>query len=169
MVDLPVDYESLTEAGAIMGSGGLIVMDENTCMVDIAKYFTKFLHEESCGKCYTCRKGLQRIHEILSDITEGKGKEGDVELLEELANVVKDTTLCGLGQTSPNPVLTTLRYFRNEYESHIKEKKCPAGVSKELITYSVDPEKLPRRCRNRRQKTNPSYRPRKVYKMWLLL
>jgi len=141
LIDLPVDYESLTGAGAIMGSGGLIVMDENTCMVDIAKYFTKFLHEESCGKCYTCRKGLQRMHEILIDITEGRGKEGDVELLEDLAKVVNDTTLCGLGQTAPNPVLTTIRYFRDEYEVHIKEKKCPAGVCKELITYSVDPDK----------------------------
>ena len=134
LIDLPVDYESLTGAGAIMGSGGLIVMDENTCMVDIAKYFTKFLHEESCGKCYTCRKGLQRMHEILTDITEGKGKEGDVELLEELALVVKDTTMCGLGQTSANPVLSTIKYFRHEYEQHIKYKRCPAAVCTKLIS-----------------------------------
>ena len=134
LVDLPVDYESLTGAGAIMGSGGLIVMDENTCMVDIAKYFTNFLNEESCGKCYTCRKGLQRMHEILTDITEGKGKEGDIELLQELALVVKDTTMCGLGQTSANPVLTTIKYFRNEYEEHIKYKRCQAAVCTKLIS-----------------------------------
>ncbi|MDH5406039.1 MAG: FAD-dependent oxidoreductase [Candidatus Aminicenantes bacterium] len=134
LIDLPVDYESLTGAGAIMGSGGLIVMDEDTCMVDIAKYFTKFLHEESCGKCYTCRKGLQRMHEILSDITEGRGKEGDIELLEELALVVKDTTMCGLGQTSANPVLSTIHYFMHEYEEHIKYKKCRAAVCTKLIS-----------------------------------
>ena len=140
-LDLPIDFESLTEAGSIMGSGGMIVMDENTCMVDVARYFLNFLVDESCGKCYSCRKGIQRMLEIVTDITEGKGKEGDIELLEELANVVKDTTLCGLGQTSANPVLSTIRYFRDEYEAHIKDKKCPAGVCKALITYSIDAEK----------------------------
>lgn len=116
-------------------------MDENTCMVDIARYFLNFLVDESCGKCYSCRKGIQRMLEIVTDITEGKGKEGDIELLEELANVVKDTTMCGLGQTSANPVLSTIRYFCDEYEAHIKEKRCPAGVCKALITYNIIEDK----------------------------
>jgi NADH:ubiquinone oxidoreductase subunit F (NADH-binding)/(2Fe-2S) ferredoxin/ferredoxin len=140
-LDLPIDFESLTEAGSMMGSGGMIVMDEMNCMVDVARYFLNFLVDESCGKCYSCRKGIQRMLEIVTDITEGKGKEGDIELLEELANVVKDTTMCGLGQTSANPVLSTIRYFRNEYEAHIKEKKCPAGVCKALITYDIIKDK----------------------------
>jgi len=140
-LDLPIDFESLAEAGSIMGSGGMIVMDENTCMVDIARYFLNFLVDESCGKCYSCRKGIQRMLEIVTDITEGKGKEGDIELLEELANVVKDTTMCGLGQTSANPVLSTIRYFCDEYEAHIKEKRCPAGVCKALITYNIIEDK----------------------------
>ena len=121
-----------------MGSGGMIVMDENTCMVDVAKYFMNFLKDESCGKCFTCRKGTQRMYEILDDITMGKGKPEHLDLLEELALVVKDTTMCGLGQTAPNPVLSTLRYFRDEYVKHIVEKRCPAGVCKELITYSIN-------------------------------
>ncbi len=133
LLDLPIDYESLTKAGSMMGSGGMIVMDEGTCMVDIAKYFLNFLREESCGKCLSCREGTQRMWEILSDISEGKGKEGDIKLLEELAHAVRDSSMCGLGQTAANPVFSTLRYFRNEYEAHIKEKKCPAGVCKEIV------------------------------------
>ncbi len=136
-LDLPIDYESLTDAGSIMGSGGMIVMDENTCMVDVSKYFLNFLRDESCGKCLSCREGTQRMWEIVTDITEGKGKPKDLELLETLAHAVKDASLCGLGQTAANPVLSTIRYFRNEYEAHVKEKRCPAGVCKELIRYSV--------------------------------
>jgi len=134
LLDLPVDYESLTQAGSIMGSGGMIVMDERTCMVDVAQYFLNFLQDESCGKCLSCRKGIQKMHEIVTDITEGKGKEEDLETLEELAQVVKDASLCGLGQTAPNPVLATLRYFKDEYIDHIKKKKCQAAVCKELIS-----------------------------------
>ncbi len=136
--DLTIDYDSLAEAGSIMGSGGMIVMDENTCMVDVAKYFMHFLKDESCGKCYTCRKGTQRMYEILDDVSKGEGTIEQLNLLEELANVVKDTTMCGLGQTAPNPVLSTLRYFRSEYRKHIEHRKCPAGVCKELITYSIN-------------------------------
>jgi len=138
LFNLPIDYDSLTKAGSIMGSGGMIVMDENTCMVDIAKYFMNFLKDESCGKCYTCRKGTQRMYEILDDVTKGEGTLQSLELLEELANAVRDTTMCGLGQTAPNPVLSTLRYFKDEYEEHIKNKRCPAGVCKPLITYSIN-------------------------------
>ena len=134
LLNLPVDYEQLTKAGTIMGSGGMIVMDENTCMVDVAKYFLNFLQDESCGKCFSCRKGIQRMKEIVTDITEGKGKEGDLEILEELANVVKDTSLCGLGQTASNPVLSTLRYFKDEYEAHIKYKRCEATVCTQIIS-----------------------------------
>jgi NADH-quinone oxidoreductase subunit F len=133
MFDLPIDYDSLAEAGSIMGSGGMIVMDENTCMVDVAKYFMNFLKDESCGKCFTCRKGTQRMYEILDDISKGKGTPDHLDLLEELAGVVRDTTMCGLGQSAPNPVLSTLRYFREEYEEHVKEKKCKAFVCKELV------------------------------------
>ena len=133
MFDLPIDYDSLAAAGSIMGSGGMIVMDENTCMVDIAKYFMNFLKDESCGKCFTCRKGTQRMYEILDDISKGKGTPDHLDLLEELAGVVKDTTMCGLGQSAPNPVLSTLRYFREEYEEHVREKKCKAFVCKELV------------------------------------
>jgi NADH-quinone oxidoreductase subunit F len=140
-LDLPIDYESLTEAGSIMGSGGMIVMDENTCMVDVAKYFLNFLRDESCGKCLSCREGTQRMWEIVTDITEGRGKPEDLELLETLAHAVKDASLCGLGQTAANPVLSTLRYFRDEYEAHVNEKRCPAGVCKELIRYSVIEDK----------------------------
>ncbi len=136
--DLPVDYDSLTEAGSIMGSGGMIVMDEHTCMVDVAKYFMSFLKDESCGKCFTCRKGTQRMYEILDDITRGEGILDQLDLLEELALAVKDTTMCGLGQTAPNPVLSTLRYFRDEYVEHIVNHRCPAGVCKALITYSIN-------------------------------
>ncbi len=136
--DLPIDYDSLTEAGSIMGSGGMIVMDEDTCMVDVAKYFTNFLKDESCGKCFTCRKGTQRMSEILDEIAKGKAKPGDLDLLEELAYVIKDTTMCGLGQTAPNPVLSTIRYFKEEYLEHIKDQKCRAGVCKELIQYFIN-------------------------------
>ncbi len=136
--DLPIDYDSLAKAGSIMGSGGMIVMDNHTCIVDVAKYFMGFLKDESCGKCYTCRKGTQRMYEILEDITEGRGRKEQLELLEELALVVKDTTMCGLGQTAANPVLSTLRYFREEYLEHIKNGQCPAGVCKALISYSIN-------------------------------
>jgi ferredoxin len=120
-----------------MGSGGMIVMDEDTCMVDLAKYFMGFLKDESCGKCFTCRKGTQRMYEILDDVSRGEGTSGQLDLLEELAQAVKDTTMCGLGQTASNPVLSTLRYFREEYLQHIEKRRCPAGVCKELITYSI--------------------------------
>ena len=141
LIDLQIDFDSLTEAGSMMGSGGIIVMDEDTCMVDVAKYFISFLVEESCGKCTPCREGLRRMLEILTDITEGRGKEGDIELLEELCDVLKWGALCGLGTSAANPVLTTIRYFRDEYEAHIRDKKCPAGVCQALITYRIVPEK----------------------------
>ncbi|MBW2003969.1 MAG: 4Fe-4S binding protein [Deltaproteobacteria bacterium] len=141
MFDLPIDYESLTAAGSIMGSGGMIVMDEDTCMVDIARYYTNFLKGESCGKCSTCREGIQRMNEILTNITEGRGNIEDLALLEELGKVIKDASLCGLGQTAPNPVLSTLRYFRDEYIAHIEEKRCPALVCKAFIQYIIDNEK----------------------------
>ncbi len=134
MVNLPIDYERLAEAGSIIGSGGIIVMDENTCMVDIAKYFLTFLEDESCGKCYPCRKGIQRMREIITDITQGRAKPSDIELLKELGQTVKDTTMCGLGQTAANPVLSTLRYFQHEYEDHITKKKCSAAVCMELVS-----------------------------------
>ena len=133
-LELPIDYESLTQAGSIMGSGGMIVLDEKTCMVDVAKYFLNFLRDESCGKCLSCREGTQRMWEILKDISEGKGKESDLELLEELAKTVKDASMCGLGQTASNPVLSTLKYFKEEYQEHIKHKKCPALVCREIIS-----------------------------------
>jgi NADH-quinone oxidoreductase subunit F len=141
LIHLPVDFDSLTEAGAMMGSGGMIVMDDRTCMVDVAKYFVNFLKDESCGKCTPCREGLIQMHSILTDISEGRGKEGDLELLDSLASVVKKVSLCQLGTTSPNPVLTTLRYFKDEYVVHIEDKTCPAGVCKSLITYEIDSEK----------------------------
>ncbi|RLE11971.1 NADH-quinone oxidoreductase subunit NuoF [Candidatus Aerophobetes bacterium] len=141
MLDLPVDFEELTKVGSMMGSGGMIIMDEDTCMVDVAKYFLSFLQDESCGKCTSCREGIKRMLEILTRITQGKGEEGDIELLEELSEVVKDTSLCALGGTAPNPVLTTIRYFRDEYEAHIKDKRCPARVCRDLITYTIDEEK----------------------------
>lgn len=138
MADIPVDYDSLKTTGAIMGSGGLVVMDETTCMVDMARYFLDFTEKESCGKCTFCRIGTKRMLEILTRITKGEGKDGDIEKLEELAYQVKENSLCGLGQTAPNPVLTTIKYFRDEYEAHIRDKKCPAKVCTELITYEVD-------------------------------
>jgi NADH-quinone oxidoreductase subunit F len=141
LLDLQVDFDELTGAGSMMGSGGMIVMDEDTCMVDVARYFIHFLTDESCGKCVPCREGLRQMHKILTSITEGKGREGDIELLEELSEVAIDASLCALGTTAPNPVLSTIRYFRDEYEAHIKEKKCPALSCKALISYYIDPEK----------------------------
>jgi NADH-quinone oxidoreductase subunit F len=139
--DTIVDYDSVNATGAIMGSGGMVVMDETTCMVDVAKFFLDFTCKESCGKCTFCRMGTKRMLEILDRITNGKGREGDLEKLEELAFQIKDNSLCGLGQTAPNPVLTTIRYFRDEYEAHINHKKCPAKVCRPLLTYKVDEEK----------------------------
>ncbi len=140
LLDLPVDFDELTKAGSMMGSGGMIVMDESTCMVDVAKYFTHFLKDESCGKCTSCRDGTLRMYEVLDAITKGKGKEGDREFLQELGWVTAEASLCALGGSAPNPVLSTIRYFRDEYEAHIREKRCPAGVCPELITYTIDPE-----------------------------
>ena len=141
LLDLPIDYDSLVQAGAMMGSGGLVVMDEETCMVDVAKFFLNFTQSESCGKCTPCREGTKRMLEILTRITEGKGQMEDIDLLERLGNVIKSTALCGLGQTAPNPVLTTLKYFRAEYEAHIKDKKCPAGACQGLIRYEIIADK----------------------------
>ena len=139
--DLPLDFDVLSAAGSMVGSGGMVVMDDSACMVDVAKYFLKFLQDESCGKCVPCRIGVDRMLEIVTDITDGRGKPEQLSLLEELGETVAETALCGLGKTAPNPVLTTLRYFRPEYEAHINGKKCPAGVCKSLITYSIDTEK----------------------------
>ncbi len=141
MLDLPIDYETLTKAGSMMGSGGMIVMDEDTCMVDVARYFLDFTQEESCGKCVPCRIGTRQLVEILTHITQGKGEEGDIEKLKDLAKTLNAGSLCQLGQTAPNPVLTTIRYFEDEYEAHIKDKSCPALVCKELIIYHIEPEK----------------------------
>jgi len=141
MLDLPVDYESLTKAGSIMGSGGMVVTDEDTCMVDMACFFISFCQEESCGKCVPCRVGTRQMLTILERITRGEGKAGDIEQLERLAQLVRSTALCGLGQTAPNPVLTTIRYFRNEYEAHINEKRCPALSCQALIAYYILPDK----------------------------
>ena len=138
--DLPIDFDSLWDAGAIMGSGGIIVMDNSTCMVDVAKFFLDFLIDESCGKCIPCRLGLKRMRELLEEFSTGKGSLADLEELKSLSEAVKDGSLCALGGSAPNPVLTTLRYFRNEYESHILNHKCPAAVCKELITYTINPE-----------------------------
>jgi len=137
LIDTPVTYEDITKTGAIVGSGGMIVMDEDTCMVDMARYFLDFTRKESCGKCNYCRIGTKRMLEILERITNGEGRDGDIELLEELAGKIKDGSMCGLGQTAPNPVLTTIRYFRNEYEDHIYKKKCTARSCKALITYTI--------------------------------
>ncbi len=141
MLDLPIDYESLARAGSIMGSGGMIVMDEDTCMVELARYFLNFVQEESCGKCVPCRIGTMQMVEILTRITEGEGREGDIERLEQLARTVKAQALCGLGQTAPNPVVTTLRYFRHEYEAHISQKTCPASVCRSLVQFRILPDK----------------------------
>jgi len=140
MLDVPVDFDELTAAGSMMGSGGMIVMDENTCMVDTARYYTEFLALESCGKCVPCREGLRQMLRILNNITNGEGKEGDIELLQELSEFIQEASLCALGQTAPNPVLSTIRHFRDEYEAHINQTRCPAGVCKELITYYINPD-----------------------------
>jgi len=141
LLDTVTDYEAVTATGAIMGSGGMVVMDEDNCMVDIARFFMEFCQEESCGKCTPCREGTKRMLELLTKITEGRGEIDDIATLEELADMVKDSSLCGLGQTAPNPVLSTIRHFRDEYEAHIKDKRCPAGVCKALIAYIIDEEK----------------------------
>jgi NADH:ubiquinone oxidoreductase subunit F (NADH-binding)/(2Fe-2S) ferredoxin len=140
-LDTPIDFDELTRLGSMMGSGGTVVMDEDTCMVDTARYFISFCCEESCGKCIPCREGLRMLREILTDICEGKGQEEDIEAIEDIAKVMQDASLCALGTTAANPALTTLKYFRNEYEAHIKEKRCPAKVCKALTSYYIDPEK----------------------------
>jgi len=140
LLDLLVDFDELTKVGSMMGSGGMIVMDETTCMVDVARYFLNFLREESCGKCVPCREGIERSLEILNRICAGEGTAEDISLLEELADFLRGFSLCALGQTAPNPVLSTLRYFREEYEAHIFDKKCPAGVCRALIEYYIDPQ-----------------------------
>jgi len=140
-LDMKVDFDELAKAGSMMGSGGMIVMDEDTCMVDVARYFLDFLSDESCGKCVPCREGIRQMLKILTNISKGEGKEGDIELLEELSQVTRDASLCALGRTAANPVLSTIHYFRDEYEAHIKEKRCPAYVCKALISYYIDPEK----------------------------
>ena len=141
LLHLPVDFDRLTEAGSMMGSGGMVVMDEDTCIVDVARYFLDFLKEESCGKCVACREGIRRMLEILTDLTEGQGTMADIDQLETLAWTVQQTSLCQLGKSAPNPVLSTLRYFHDEYVAHVEEKRCPGGVCRALITYSIDPEK----------------------------
>ncbi|UCC58345.1 MAG: 4Fe-4S binding protein, partial [Candidatus Bathyarchaeum sp.] len=137
LLDIPVDFDRLTEVGSMMGSGGMIVMDENTCMVDVARYFLEFLADESCGKCVPCREGIKSMLKTVVSITNGLGKEEDLKLLEELAEMVRDFSLCGLGKTAPNPVLSSLRYFKDEYEAHVRDKKCPAGICKNLIVYYI--------------------------------
>jgi len=141
LIDLPVDYEKLKEAGSMMGSGGMIVMDEETCMVDVARYFLNFLTEESCGKCVPCRVGVKRMHEIVTAICEGRGTPADVDQLEQMGKTIREASLCGLGKSAPNPVLSTIRYFRHEYEAHVRDRKCPAKVCKPLLTYEIDTEK----------------------------
>jgi NADH-quinone oxidoreductase subunit F len=140
-LDMRVDFDELTQAGSMMGSGGMIVMDEDTCMVDIARYFLDFLSDESCGKCVPCREGIRQMLKILTNISHGKGREGDIQLLEELSETTQDASLCALGKSAPNPVLSTIRYFREEYEAHIRERKCPAYFCKEMVWYYIDPEK----------------------------
>ena len=141
LLDIPVDFDKLYEVGSMMGSGGMIVMDDKSCMVDVARYFLAFLKEESCGKCVPCREGVRRMSDILEDICAGKGTEGDINLLENMSQAIADGSLCALGGSAPNPVLSTIKYFREEYEAHIKDHRCPAGVCKALITYSIDPER----------------------------
>jgi NADH-quinone oxidoreductase subunit F len=140
-LDMPVDFDSLTKLGSMMGSGGMIVMDERSCMVDVARYFLGFLVEESCGKCTPCREGVRRMHEIVDRICRGQGAKGDVEHLETLGKAIQLSSLCGLGQSAPNPVLSTIRFFKDEYRAHIEEKKCPAGICKDLIEMSILPDK----------------------------
>ena len=141
LFDLPVDFDALWDAGSMMGSGGMVVMDDKTCMVDVARYFLKFLLDESCGKCVPCRVGIDRMLEIVTDIAEGRGRPEQLDLLQELAETVAEASLCGLGKSAPNPVLSTLRYFMEEYKAHVLEKRCPAAVCKALVTYSIDAEK----------------------------
>ena len=141
LLDLEVGFDELTQAGSMMGSGGMIILDEDTCMVDVARYFLEFLNDESCGKCVPCREGIRQMLKTLTNITNGKGREGDIELLEELAEVAREAALCALGRSAPNSFLSTLKYFRDEYEAHIKEKRCPALSCKELITFYIDPDK----------------------------
>jgi ferredoxin len=141
LLDIPVDFDELDKVGSMMGSGGMIVMDEDTCMVDTARYYMHFLAEESCGKCVPCREGIHQMLGVLDRIVAGQGTGGDVELLEEISEVVKSFSLCALGGTAPNPVLSTIRHFLDEYEAHIYDKRCPAGVCKALISYYIDPEK----------------------------
>ena len=143
LMDLPIDYETLKGVGSMMGSGGMIVMDEDTCVVDVAKFFLQFTNDESCGKCSACRDGSAALLEVLTRVSDGEGREGDLAFLEELSNGVKDASMCGLGQTLPNPVLSTLHYFREEYEAHLKDRACPALVCKNLIKYTIDPDKCP--------------------------
>ena len=141
LLDLPVDFDTLTEYGAMMGSGGMIVMDDRSCMVEVARYYIDFLCEESCGKCTPCREGLRQMRHILNEICEGRGKEGDIELLEEIGHMMQDASLCALGRTAANPVLTTIKFFRDEYEAHIREHRCPAGVCAALTRFVIDPQK----------------------------
>jgi NADH-quinone oxidoreductase subunit F len=141
MLDLPVDFDTLASHGAMMGSGGMIIMDDHDCMVEVARYYVNFLSEESCGKCTPCREGLRQILRILTDITEGQGQEGDIELLEQLGATIADASLCALGGSAPNPVLSTIKHFRDEYEAHIKEHRCPAGVCPSLTRFELDPDK----------------------------
>ena len=141
LIDTPIDYDNLLAIGSMMGSGGLIVMDEDNCMVDIAKFFLEFTVDESCGKCTPCRMGTVRLLELLNKITSGKGEMEDIDRLEELCEYIKTGSLCGLGQTAPNPVLSTLRYFRDEYVAHVRDKKCPAGVCKDLLTFEIVADK----------------------------
>ena len=136
-LDTPIDYESLAGIGSMMGSGGLIILDETDCMVAIAKFFLEFSVDESCGRCTACRVGTKRLHEILTKITEGKGTLDDLDKLEKLSTIIKDTSLCGLGQTAPNPILSTIKYFRDEYLAHVVDKTCPAGVCKSLVKYQI--------------------------------
>lgn len=144
---MQVGFDELTGAGSMMGSGGMIIMDEDTCMVDVARYFLEFLTDESCGKCVPCREGIRQMLKILTNLTRGRGKEGDIELLERLSEVAGSAALCALGRSAPNPFLSTLKYFRDEYEAHIRQKRCPALCCKELIAYHIDPDKC-RACMN---------------------
>ena len=137
LLDTPIDYESLNSIGSMMGSGGMIVMDEDNCMVDIAKFYLQFTLEESCGKCTPCRIGNTRLYEIVEKITKGKATEQDIANLKELGQIIKDTSLCGLGQTSPNPILSNLKYFEEEFNAHVRDKHCPAGVCKDLLMYEI--------------------------------
>jgi NADH:ubiquinone oxidoreductase subunit F (NADH-binding)/Pyruvate/2-oxoacid:ferredoxin oxidoreductase delta subunit len=144
-LDTPIDYDNLIKAGSMMGSGGMIVMDEDNCMVDVAKFYMEFICDESCGKCTPCRVGTKRLLEMLTKITDGEGTMDMLDEMEKLCYEIKDTALCGLGQTAPNPILSTLHHFKDEYIAHIVDKKCPAGVCKHLLTYSINPDKC-RKC-----------------------